>query len=256
MPCSTLSAAATASLVESGLEAQSTMSAPPAFSVSIRLAVSLVTWRQAETFSPASGRSCRKRSRMSSSTGISRAAQSISRWPSLASAVSFTSPSIAFKLDLTFDIVASQHLATLEVDELDEEAETDHLAAQHLDQLRDRPGGAAGRDQVVDDQHLLAGQDRVLVDVEDIVAVLQRVFDAAGREGQLARFADGDEAGAQLFGHGRTEDEPARLHGGDELDALARPAPAHHLDRLGQRAGVGEQRRDVAEHDSRDREVG
>src|SRR5437588_726778 len=165
MPCSTVSAAATASLVESGLEAQSTMSAPPAFSVSIRLAVSLVTWRQAETRSPASGFSCRKRSRMRSSTGISRAAQSISPWPSLASALSFTSPSIAFKLDLTFDIVASQHVAALQVDELDQEAESDHLAAQHLDQLSDRPRGAAGCDQVVHHEHLLARLDSILVDV-------------------------------------------------------------------------------------------
>jgi hypothetical protein len=42
-------AAATSSCVESGLEAQRTTSAPPALSVRMRFAVSVVTWRQAET---------------------------------------------------------------------------------------------------------------------------------------------------------------------------------------------------------------
>ena len=41
--------AATSSCVDSGFDAQSTTSAPPAFSVRIRFAVSVVTWRHAET---------------------------------------------------------------------------------------------------------------------------------------------------------------------------------------------------------------
>jgi hypothetical protein len=42
------SAAATSSCVESGFDAQSTTSAPAAFSVRARFAVSVVTWRHAE----------------------------------------------------------------------------------------------------------------------------------------------------------------------------------------------------------------
>ena len=49
MPYSSTSAAATSSCVDSGLEAQMTTSAPPACSVRIRFAVSVVTCRQAET---------------------------------------------------------------------------------------------------------------------------------------------------------------------------------------------------------------
>ena len=52
MPSCLTSAAATSSCVLSGLEAQSRTSAPPAWSVFIRLAVSVVTWRQAVTRSP------------------------------------------------------------------------------------------------------------------------------------------------------------------------------------------------------------
>ena len=47
MPYSATSAAATSSFVESGFEAASTTSAPPALSVRIRFAVSVVTWRHA-----------------------------------------------------------------------------------------------------------------------------------------------------------------------------------------------------------------
>ena len=48
-----MSAAATSSFVESGLLAASATSAPPAASVRIRLAVSVVTWRQAAMRRPA-----------------------------------------------------------------------------------------------------------------------------------------------------------------------------------------------------------
>src|SRR4029077_3716060 len=85
------SAAATSSCVESGFEAQRTTSAPPACSVRIRFAVSVVTWRQAEMRWPASGCSRSNRSRIAASAGICRWAHSIRRLPSSARPRSFTS---------------------------------------------------------------------------------------------------------------------------------------------------------------------
>ncbi len=67
------------------------MSAPPALSVRIRFAVSVVTWRQAETRYPDSGFSRSNRSRMAASTGMCRSAHSMRRTPSGASARSLTS---------------------------------------------------------------------------------------------------------------------------------------------------------------------
>ena len=55
MPSCLTSAAATSSCVLSGLEAQSRTSAPPALSVFMRLAVSVVTCRQAVTRIPLNG---------------------------------------------------------------------------------------------------------------------------------------------------------------------------------------------------------
>ena len=84
--------AATSSCVDSGLEAHSNRSAPPAFKVLARLAVSAVTCRQADIRMPASGFSFSKRSRIALKTGMSRSAHSIRFRPSSANDRSLTSP--------------------------------------------------------------------------------------------------------------------------------------------------------------------
>ncbi len=91
MPLCSQSAAATSSWVDSGFDAQSATSAPPAASVSIRFAVSVVTCRHAPMRTPASGCSFSNRSRISASTGISPAAHSMRSRPFGASARSLTS---------------------------------------------------------------------------------------------------------------------------------------------------------------------
>src|ERR671915_840764 len=88
------SAAATSSWVDSGLEAHTATSAPPAWRASSRLAVSVVTWRQAPTVIPASGRSFSNRSRISDRTLISPLAHSIRSRPFSARPRSLTSQSI------------------------------------------------------------------------------------------------------------------------------------------------------------------
>src|ERR1700730_14119297 len=85
MPWSATRAAAAASVVERGFEAQRTRSAPPALSVMARFAVSVVTWRQAASRWPLSGCSRLKRSRICCRKGLSCAASSSLRGPSSAS---------------------------------------------------------------------------------------------------------------------------------------------------------------------------
>src|SRR5437667_2921439 len=83
--------AATSSWVESGLLAHRATSAPPSLRATMRLAVSLVTCRHAETRWPLSGRSLRNRSRMEATTGIWLPAHSM-RWrPAAARPTSLTS---------------------------------------------------------------------------------------------------------------------------------------------------------------------
>ncbi len=83
--------AATSSWVLKGLEAHRATAAPPALSVCIRVAVSVVTCRQALRRIPLSGFSFANRWRIRLSTGMFWAAHSIRSCPSLASLKSLTS---------------------------------------------------------------------------------------------------------------------------------------------------------------------
>jgi FAD/FMN-containing dehydrogenase len=67
-------------------------------------------------------------------------------------------------------------LAAAELGQVDDEGAADDLAAEPLDQLDPGLGRAAGGQQVVDHQHRLAGLDRVVVDLDDRLAVFERVF--------------------------------------------------------------------------------
>src|SRR5438477_2244696 len=95
MPSSRTSEAATSSCVERGLEAHVTTVAPPALRARRRLAVSVVTWRQAPTVTPSSGRSLAKRSLMEARTGMLRSAHAIRCLPRSASAGSAMSKFMA-----------------------------------------------------------------------------------------------------------------------------------------------------------------
>ena len=122
-----------------------------------------------------------------------------------------------------------------------------------LDRALDR---AAGRQEVVDDQHLLARLDRVAMDLERVRAVFERVLDGDRLGRQLAELPDRDQAGVELVGHRGTEDEPARLHPDDDVDLLVLVRLEHQIDRLLVGAGILEQGRDVVEEDAGLREVG
>src|SRR2546423_10294251 len=91
MPWARTRWAATSSCVDSGLEAHSATWAPPAFRATTRLAVSVVTCRQAARRLPLSGRSRANRSLSSRSTGIERSAHSVRRRPSSARRMSLMS---------------------------------------------------------------------------------------------------------------------------------------------------------------------
>jgi hypothetical protein len=71
-------------------------------------------------------------------------------------------------LDDARDAATLEAIPALEELELDEERESDHLALQALDEL-DRPADrAAGREQIVNDQDLLAWPDRIAMNLEGI----------------------------------------------------------------------------------------
>src|SRR3954447_615408 len=74
-------------------------------------------------------------------------------------------------------------------------------------------GGAAGGEQVVDEQDAVVGGERVVVNLENAAAVFERVLAAARFPRQLARLADRDEATAEDARDAAAEDEAARFDG-------------------------------------------
>src|SRR5258706_15965653 len=202
IPCCDASAAATASLVERGFEAQSATSAPPALSVSIRLAVSLVTCRHAAILRPLRGCSLTNLSRIRFSTGISRAAQSIRPWPSVARFRSLTSfpfaltfKSVVFSSidDLADDFDIGEALSAGQLLQLDQDLDADDLAAELANQANRGGRRAACRQYIIDDQHLLAGLDGVGVHLELVGSVLELVGVADRVPRKLPDLANGDE---------------------------------------------------------------
>ena len=75
-------------------------------------------------------------------------------------------------------------------------------------------------------------------------------------EWQLAELAHRHEAGSELVGQRRAEDEAAGLHPDDEVDLLAAHLLRHAVDHLAEGVGPLEEGRDVVEPDARLREVG
>ena len=81
-------------------------------------------------------------------------------------------------------------------------------------------GGASGGEQIVDDQHALAFLDGVLVHLERIRAVFERVIELHRFGGQFAYLAHGNKSGIQTVRESGGEDKSARLHAKNEIDFL------------------------------------
>lgn len=110
--------------------------------------------------------------------------------------------------------------------------------------------GAAGRQQVVDQHDALALLHGVLLDLDRVGAVFQRVSVAHCRAGQLALLAQHDEAGAECQGERGGEQEAARFDAGQQV-GLVRPQPVGQaFDRRVPGLGVRQQGRDVVEQDA------
>ena len=71
--------------------------------------------------------------------------------------------------------VAFELPAPVQREQLDEKRQGVHFPAQTPDEIGCRPRGAAGREQIVDDQHPLPFLHRIVVDLERIGAVLEIV---------------------------------------------------------------------------------
>ena len=114
-------------------------------------------------------------------------------------------------------------LGAAEIRQVDDEAGGDHIGAELLEELYRCLRGAAGGDEIVDQDDPLAALHRILVHLHFVDAVFERIADADALERQLALLADRHEAAGQLVRDGAAENEAARLDAGDPVDLAAGP---------------------------------
>src|SRR5262244_3586794 len=157
--------------------------------------------------------------------------------------------------DQGLDAVTLQALPPLQEGQLDEEVAGDHNPSEPLDQAERGGHGAAGREQVVHDEHALAAADGVLVDGEHVTAVFELVLLLDHRARELALLPHGHETRAELLRQRAAEDEAARLHADHDVDLGRAIALGQMIDHRAPRHPILEQRGDVLEEDPFGREV-
>jgi hypothetical protein len=95
------------------------------------------------------------------------------------------------------DLMALQPVSPTEFGEFDQESEPGHDTAGLFHQLHLCRSGAASGQEIVVDEHALAGLNGIGMDLQSISAVLQGVLATADLARQLAGLAGGGEADPQ-----------------------------------------------------------
>ena len=152
--------------------------------------------------------------------------------------------------------LAIQLESTVEEVEFDQKRQADEIAADASDQPRRRPCRAARCEDVVYDQHAVTGAKRVLVNLEAVNAVLERVLLALGLRRELPRLANRDEAGIQPAGDRGAQDEAPALDADHVVDALTCIRGCERSHHFTKSVGVVQERRNVVEQNPRLREIG
>ena len=123
-------------------------------------------------------------------------------------------------------------------------------AAELADGLGGGFHGAAGGEQVIDDDDLLPGLDGVQVDFQRVGAVLEVVGDFGGSCRQFARLTDWYETGVQAIGERRSEDETAGFDTEHQVDILVDVIGGKGIDHLREAGLVLQQSSDVVEQNA------
>src|SRR5262249_16268613 len=140
-------------------------------------------------------------------------------------------------------------VGTAQLREIDHKRTAHHFSARTFEQFDRGEAGAAGGDQIVDQQNVVALVHRVGVNFHAIHSVFERIVLAQHLPGQLAFLAYRNESDRQLVRNSTTEYEPARLDTGHLVDTHAGVRLYEFVDRPAERARMAEQCCDVAEDD-------
>ncbi len=141
----------------------------------------------------------------------------------------------------------SQPLASLEVAQFNQEGQLDNARPALLDQLDRGFHRPAGRQQIVHKQHLRPLLQRILMHLQGVLSVFQRVVRLVRLVGELAFLPDRNDPDPQFAGEGGPHNQPARFNGDDRVRQLALMPDGQRPDRLTEGRPVPQERRDVAE---------
>jgi len=160
--------------------------------------------------------------------------------------------SVAGKLGQCANLDAKRFevLATTEIRQVDDEAGGDDFRTDLAQQLDGANGSTAGRDQVVAEDHFFARLYRIDMDFHLVGTVFQRIGHANRAIGQLALLADRHETSRKLMCHRAAQNEAARFHAGDLVDAHSFVGFDQFIHRQTEGRRITEQRGDIAKDDA------
>src|SRR6516225_2827073 len=135
--------------------------------------------------------------------------------------------------------------------QIDDETGGQNLGADLLEKLHRRLRRAAGGDEIVDQNHALAFDQRVFVHFHFIDAVFERIADADALKGQFAFLADRYKATRYLVRNCTAENKTTRLDARHFIDLAAGPRLHQFVHRAAKRPRIAQERGDIPEHDPR-----
>jgi len=145
----------------------------------------------------------------------------------------------------------AQNVYATQLRQVDEECGTRHQSTRTADELGCRLRRSPRRNQVIDDKNALARLNGILVYLDNIDTVFQRVFLADRLPGQLALLANGDEAATKTVSHCPTDDEAACFDASDRVDGRIREGLRQPCNGFPEAFGVAHKGCDVPKLDSR-----
>jgi GNAT superfamily N-acetyltransferase len=140
-----------------------------------------------------------------------------------------------------------EFIAAFEEHQLDQDGDAGHAGAGFLHQLAGRLHGAAGRQQVVNDQDARVLDEAVHMYLQFRVAIFQIVLKGVRAIRELSRLAQRDKGAVQLQGQGCGKQKPARLRGAHRIGRLGLVTAVHQVHGFLKGLGIGQKRGDILE---------
>ena len=114
--------------------------------------------------------------------------------------------------DGRMDIVAGELVASLQTLQLDQKIEPDNCAAKLTNKMDRRFCRSTGRQQIVDNQHLLSNFDRIAVHGKAGMSVLETILHLITISRKLSRFANRDKSSPETRRENPAENKPPGLN--------------------------------------------